>query len=343
MNYEKLNQKKALLDSCPLSDEAASAVEARLRTDLAYSSNAIEGNTLTFHETRRVIEKNEIVDGKSENDHLEAHNHARAWDWVREQSHRAPGDLSDRDILQIHGMILGGIDDTEAGRYRRSGVRVKGSPVVFPNAAGVPDLMAGLAKFMSQPSAAHPVEFAARAHYRLVTIHPFADGNGRTGRLLMNMILLMLDYPPALVQVRDKQDYMRTLKEAQMAEEQMAEARLERALESFFALMAQSVEYSLDLYLDEIRKDAESPGYDERPMKIGMLARASGESVSTIRYWTQEGLLKTAEKTGSGYGLYDPEMIERARRIRELQRRRFRLSEIKEELRTTDATAGVKG
>ncbi len=156
------------------------------RVELTYTSNAIEGNTLTRRETALVVEKGLTVGGKSLIEHLEATNHAHALDWVREQVTRQSANLKKEDILHIHDVILKGIDDANAGHYRSVPVRISGSSVVLPNPIKVSDLMQDFAQWLANEQGLHPVELVAEAHYRLVTIHPFVDGNGRSARLLMN-------------------------------------------------------------------------------------------------------------------------------------------------------------
>ena len=96
-------------------------------------------------------------------------------------------------------------------------VRISGSAVVLPNPRKVPDLMNGLTKWLNLATDVHPVELAAEVHYRLVTIHPFTDGNGRAARLLMNMILLMSGYPAAIIRNRDRLAYIESLEKRSWA------------------------------------------------------------------------------------------------------------------------------
>ena len=198
-------------------DALARNLDGWFRVELTYTSNAIEGNTLGRRETALVVEKGLTVGGKSLLEHMEAVNHARALDWVKKQAKRRPHSLTEEDILQIQYLIMKGIDDLNAGRYRVTPVRISGSAVALPNPRKVPDLMAGFAKWLKLATGLHPVELAAEAHYRLVTIHPFTDGNGRTARLLMNMILLMSGYPAAIIRKRDRLDYIDSLEKAQLA------------------------------------------------------------------------------------------------------------------------------
>ena len=323
MNYERLTAKKKLLDKYgPLPDALASNLDGWFRVELTYTSNAIEGNRLGRRETALVIEKGLTVGGKSLLEHLEAVNHARAIDWAKEQIKRKPHSLTEEDILRIHYLIMKGIDDSNAGRYRVTPVRISGSAVALPNPRKVPDLMSGLAKWLRAATGLHPVELAAEVHYRLVTVHPFTDGNGRTARLLMNMILLMSGYPAAIIRKRDRLTYIDSLEKAQMG----------GSKDTYMKIVARAVNRSLDIYLKaaEGKNDAD---YDRGPLlKIGELAKLVNQRNSTIRHWTKEGLLEVAEITEAGYQLYAQDMVERIRLINELKSRRFTLREIREQV-----------
>ena len=125
MMYDKLTSKKKQLDSHrPLPDALVRNLDNWFRIELTYTSNAIEGNTLTRHETALVVEKGLTVGGKTLVEHLEATNHAHALDWVKTQIKHKPQDLTEKDILHIHNIILKGIDDSNAGHYRSIPVRI---------------------------------------------------------------------------------------------------------------------------------------------------------------------------------------------------------------------------
>ena len=168
----------------------------------------------------------------------------------------------------------------------------------------------------------HPVELAAEAHYRLVTIHPFVDGNGRSARLLMNLILLMSGYPAAIIRKRDRLAYIGSLEKAQF----------DSSKSDYFKIISKAVDRSLDIYLKAATGEDAEPADRDQLLKIGELAKKVGEPNSTIRHWTKEGLLSVAEVTGSGYQLYAPEMIDRIKQIHALKEQRFTLQEIKDKL-----------
>ena len=320
MNLEELSRKKELLDQYrPLPPALVSNLEDWFRVELTYTSNAIEGNTLTRRETALVLEEGLTVGGKSLREHLEAANHAAAIDWVQERVGQKPEKLGERDVLEIHAMILKGNDDTNAGRYRSIPVRISGSTIVLPNPAKAPNLMAGFAAWLAESGDLHPVALAAEAHYRLVTIHPFVDGNGRTVRLLMNLLLMIAGYPPAIIQKRERLAYLGALEKAQTG----------GSKSDFESLIYRAAGRSLDMYLKAARGDSLMPLEDSALLKIGDLARRTAIANSTIRHWTKAGLLEVAEVTPSGYQLYGLEMVQRAGRIRSLQEQRYTLEEIK--------------
>ena len=310
MDYKKLTDKKLLLDQHrPLNDALVRNLDDWFRVELTFTSNAIEGNTLTRRETALVVEKGLTVGGKSLTEHLEATNHAKALDWVKAQISRKAGDFTERDILQLHEIILKGIDDSNAGHYRSVPVRISGSSVVLPNPLKVPNLMEGFAAWISQSNDLHPVEFAAEAHYQLVTIHPFVDGNGRTARLLMNLILLMSGYPAAIIRKRDRLAYIGALEKSQLG----------GSKDDYMKLIGKAVDRSLDIYLKAINGESDEHLDSDLLLKIGELAKKSGESNSTIRHWTKLGLLEVVEITESGYQMYAVDMLERIEKIHALK------------------------
>jgi len=325
MNLKPITAKKERLDAFrPLSADLVRNLEDWFLVELTYTSNALEGNTLSRKETAAVVEKGLTVGGKTLVEHLEATNHAKALKYVLDLSQVATRALRGADVLRVHETILHGIDDANAGQYRRIPVRISGSPVVLPNPVKVPDLMDDFIEWIVAHSEIHPVELAAEAHYRLVAIHPFVDGNGRTARLLMNLILIQNGYPPAIIRTRDRLKYIAGIEKAQLG----------GSKDSYQQVIVDAVDRSLTIYLKAVEgevayvEDAREPDL----LRIGQLAKATGESNATIRFWMKEGLLQVADTTDAGYQLYHPEMVTRAARIRALQGQRFTLSEIKGEL-----------
>lgn len=326
MNYQKLEDKKRLLDKLrPLDANLVNNLEEWFRIELTYTSNAIEGNTLSRKETALVVEKGLTVGGKTLTEHLEATNHANALDFIKEKIGKKNNKITEKDILRIHEIILSGIDKQNAGCYRNVAVRISGSHVVLPNPSKVPDLMDSFCKWISKKPKIHPIEFALESHYRLVTIHPFIDGNGRTARLLMNMILMIHGYPPAIIRKRDRLAYISSLEKAQLVN------GAKDSKNDYLKLVTKAVDRSLDIYLKAIKGEGqEKPENEDKLLKIGQLAKAVGEPNSTIRHWTKLGLLDIAEITTANYHLYSRDMVDRVNLIKKLQERRFSLEEIKE-------------
>jgi len=326
MNYDDLTYKKNIIDKHrPLPKALVTNLDDWFRVEFTYTSNAIEGNTLTRRETALVIEKGLTIGGKLLTEHLEATNHACALGWIKKKITEPIQIITEKDLLYIHNIILKGIDDKNAGYYRNVSVRISGSTVILPNYLKVPSLMADFIKWINSRSPMHPVELASEAHYKLVTIHPFTDGNGRTARLLMNMILMMYGYPIAVIQKKDRLAYISALENAQLG----------GSKEDYLKLIAKAVNSSLDIYLKAIsKKPEELEAKSNRLLKIGELAKAVNENNSTIRHWTKEGLLEIAEITNAGYQLYSLDMIKRIQKIRLLQKKqRYTLKEIKDYLK----------
>ena len=326
INTHRIAEKKKILDgSRPLPSALIRNLDEWFRIELTYTSNAIEGNTLTRRETALVVEKGITVGGKSLVEHLEAINHASALDWVKDKVTSNPSKLAEEDILCMHKMILKGIDDDNAGYYRDVPVRIAGSSVILPNFRKVPDLMSEFIDWLKVSVDLNPVLLAAEAHYRLVSIHPFTDGNGRTARLLMNMLLMMFGYPPAIIRKRDRLGYIGSLEKAQLG----------GSKDDYFKTISKSVDRSLDIYLKAAKGEDLSYSTGHRLLKIGELAKEAGESNSTIRHWAKEKLLEVAEVTKSGYQLYSTDMIERIKLIQSLKAERLTLEEIREKVVNT--------
>ena len=182
--------------------------------------------------------------------------------------------------------------------------------------------MGEFADWLGDAKDIHPADLAAEAHYRLVSIHPFTDGNGLTGQLLMNMILLMTGYPAAIIRKRDRLAYIDSLEKA----------RLGGSKEDHLKIIGKAVDRSLDIYLKAASGESVFTGDEGRYLKIGELAKQVKECNSTIRHWTKEGLLEVAEITKAGYQLYAPDMAQRIQQIHALKEQRLTLKEIKKKM-----------
>lgn len=196
---------KSWLDSFrPLPPTVVAELQQLYTVRLTYHSNALEGNTLSQHETEMVLSHGVTIGGKTVIEHLEVIGHRDAMRHMEElATHHMP--VGEWEIKNLHSLILLPVDGAsgtnEAGRYRTLDVRAAGTEHVYPPHYEVPELMAEFAAWIAsdEAQALHPVELATQVHYRLVSIHPFRDGNGRTGRLLMNLFLLRAGYPIAVI------------------------------------------------------------------------------------------------------------------------------------------------
>lgn len=230
-------KKRRLDDTRPLAGGALARLDAWYDVELTYASNAIEGNTLSRSETGIVLDKGSTVRGKPLKDHREAIDHRDALGAVRRLA--AAGEpIREADIRDIQRLVLARSDPDEAGRYATTDRQVLGTTGRFPPPAEIPALMGDFARWLAA-SAATP-ETAFDAHARLVTIHPFADGNGRTARLSMSLVLIRAGYPPLVIHLEDRPDYLDSLERRQLTGDGMA-------LET---LLRERLDASLDRYLE---------------------------------------------------------------------------------------------
>lgn len=236
--------KKQQLDRLrPLSPEALARLDHYYDIELTYASNAIEGNTLSAVETTLVIEKGITVGGKPLRDHLEAIDHYEAMHYIRALG-REPGPITESDIRSLHALVVKRSQPDVAGRYADLPrfVRTETGRHAFPTPAEIPALMGDFAAWLKE--AVNTPETAFTAHRRLVDIHPFNDGNGRTSRLLMNLILIRAGYPPVAVRPEERLAYIRALQEAQAG----------RGTEQFDALFYERLDTTLREYLSALQE-----------------------------------------------------------------------------------------
>ncbi len=222
----------------PLSPKALANLEHYYDIELTYTSNAIEGNTLSPVETTLVIEQGITVGGKPLKDHLEALDHYDAIRYVRELA-RHETSLTESDVRNLHRLVMQRSAPEIAGQYADLPRYVRTETVrhSFPSPAEVPALMGDFAGWLAP--APNTPETAFTAHRRLVDIHPFNDGNGRTARLLMNLVLIRGGYPPVAVRPEDRLEYVRSLQQEQAGQ----------GPESFNALLYSRLDETLEEYL----------------------------------------------------------------------------------------------
>lgn len=322
VRLEKINLKKLALEKYLMEDRQIfdNLINDWFRVETTYSSNALEGNTLSKMQTEVIINKGITISGKTIVEHLEAINHAAAYDFIVS----LVSDIvkfREQIILDIHFKILKSIDDQNAGRYRNISVRISGSNTILPNHLKVSSLMQKLIQDLELIK--DPIHKALFAHYQLVTVHPFTDGNGRTARLLMNYILIKNDYPPLIIPPKDRLKYLRALEMGQT----------KYLYTEYIDLMLKLLEKSIDFCLDQYQENKVDATIFNQKLKIGQLAKKANINISTIRHWLELGLIEPCETTDSGYQIFNNEDIEKCQRILGLKSKRFTLAEIKELLK----------
>jgi Fic family protein len=204
---EKINRKR------PLKQKRIQLLKNYYLIGLTYTSNSLEGNSLTESETKVVIEDGLTIGGKPLRDHLEAQGHARAYEYMF--SLVSKKDISVKDIKKLHKLFYEKIDADNAGKYRGVEVLITGSKYSFPRPKAINDLMKELEKDVKKYlKNEHPVVAAAKIHKDFVNIHPFVDGNGRIARLIMNLILLQNKYNITIIPTILRPQYMQSLEKA---------------------------------------------------------------------------------------------------------------------------------
>lgn len=233
-------KKKQLQKLRPLPTTAVKKLQKQFEIEMTYNSNAIEGNSLTLKETYLVINKGVTIKGKPLKDHLEAKDHHEALEMVYELiDHKSQPTFSERLIRSLHQLVVKKTDEKIAGKYRNTNVFIAGSDHVPPDAIQIPSEMKNLLTWYSKKQKEmHPIELSAIFHHKLVHIHPFIDGNGRTARLVMNILLLRAGYPLAVILKNDRKKYYRALQLADKGD-----------LSLLIRFIAQAAERSLDIYL----------------------------------------------------------------------------------------------
>jgi Fic family protein len=246
MNFDNIDRLKKELDELrPLPAAALRNLDEVYRIEWTYNSNAIEGNTLTLLETKLVLEEGLTIGGKKLREHFEVVNHSEAIYYVQDVVHRNI-ELTEYVVKSIHQLVLKNIEDENAGRYRMINVLISGSQHVPPHFTVLSSKMEQLMEWYNDhKDTIHTVELAAEFHFRFVYIHPFSDGNGRTARLLMNLILMKFGFPPAIVKAanNDRLKYYETLEIAS----------INTNLQPFVQLIAGCVEESLQRYIGAVK------------------------------------------------------------------------------------------
>jgi Fic family protein len=279
--------KKRELDSLrPFPPHIVRTLGEQFDLEWTYNSNAIEGNTLTLQETELVLSRGITIGNKSLREHFEALNHRDAIQFVQSFVKNRQN-LDKKFILNLHKLILKNIDEANAGSYRTTNVMIVGARHIPPAAHKIAQLMDGFLEWFYQSKNEISVaELAALAHYKLVHIHPFIDGNGRTARLLMNLILIQNGYPPAVILNIDRKRYYKALKEADTGN-----------LAPFVGFVGRSVERSLLIYLNALKSQNDTQdkfGY----IPLAEAAQICGKSQARLSNLARLGKLSAVKMNG---------------------------------------------
>lgn len=306
---QQAGQLKTDLDNLrPLDKEREAIVLQKLRLDWNYHSNHLEGNSLTFGETKALILFGITAQGKPLQDHIEITGHDEAIKWIEDVvKKREP--LTESFIRQLHTLLLKEPYEVDAitpdgqptkklikvGEYKTTPNHVKtktGEIFRFASPEETPAKMYDLLEWFKEKEAdkeTNPILFAADFHYKFIRIHPFDDGNGRMARMLMNFILLQYGYPPVIVRTGEKAQYIAALEQADAG-----------IFDPFIEFIITNQLRSLEIMLKGARGESiEEP--DDLDKELALLKqkfKASGTEVKTMK--SKDAILNLYE--GSFFG-----------------------------------------
>lgn len=283
---ERIERKKSQLDALrPLPAAVVNRLREQILVEWIYNSNAIEGSTVTLQETRLILETGLTIGGKTLREHFEVTNHRDAILYV-EQLVADREKLTPFHVRQIHKLVLSQIDDASAGNYRTTQVQIAGARHIPPEAWEVPAQMTEWGKWLVKAEKSmHPVVLAALAHHSLVKIHPFVDGNGRTARLVMNLILMQNGYPPTVILRVDRQSYYRVLS--------LADDGKEKSLINF---VGKSVERNLTLYLNASKQQKAKPSKDAEWLSLAQASQGTPYSQEYLSLLARMGRIDAVKQ-----------------------------------------------
>ena len=239
--YERILEKKRKLVSLrPLNKEQLKLIKEQMDIEYIHNSTAIEGNTLSLNETRLILEEGITISGKSLGEHLDIINQKEAVLWI-EEFIKNKTKIKEIDIIELHRLTLKGISNYWAGKYKTSQNRIVGSKLKTTPPYKVHSQINNLVYEIKNNKEFNAIELSAYIHHELVRIHPFVDGNGRTARLLMNLILMREGYPPVVILNKERKKYFDALEKAHFGN-----------FKDFFNFVARAVERSLNLYLNAL-------------------------------------------------------------------------------------------
>lgn len=287
----RIEEKKAKLDSLrPLPAATLNRLKEQFTVEWIYNSNAIEGSTMTLRETQLILETGLTIGGKSLREHFEVTNHKDAIDYVEALAQKDER-ITPSHVRQIHKLVLSQIDDANAGQYRKTEVRIAGAKHIPPESWEIPQRMTEWGDWLkSWEKKIHPVELAAQAHHRLVAIHPFIDGNGRTARLVMNLILFKQGYPLAVILRVNRSQYYQILMQA--------DAGKSNALVNF---VGRAVDHSLTLYLEACTPKVKRPSSNEHWILLSQAAEGTTYTQEYLSLLARQGRIEAIKRGRNWY------------------------------------------
>jgi len=209
----KIDSLKSSIDAYrPFSAHVVKQLRDYYRIGLTYTSNAIEGNTLTESETKVIIEDGITIGGKSLREHYEAIGHAKAYDHIYSLLEKA---ITEEDVLFLHKLFFGQIDSENAGSYRKKNVIITGTDYLPPDYQKVPELMKKHIENLNRETKdKHPLIHASDLHAEFESIHPFTDGNGRIGRLILSILSMKSGYCPVIIPPIKRVEYIAAMRKS---------------------------------------------------------------------------------------------------------------------------------
>lgn len=288
-NQKRIDAKLAQLQALrPLPPVAVAKLKEQFSIEMTYNSNAIEGNQLTLKETYLVLSEGITIKGKSLKDHLEAKDHYEALNYLYSLvEHDKRHTFSETLIRSLQHLVVKETDPEDAGIYRSGNVIITGSRHSPPEAYEVPNMMHELIGWMRENKRKlHPIELAALTHHRLVYVHPFFDGNGRTARLAMNVLLMQEGYPLVVILKNDRKKYYQALEKADKGN-----------FAPFVRFIAQMVERSLNIYLKTLIPAKSSA---EKYISLSVLSRQTPYSEKYLNLLARQGKIE-AHKEGRNW------------------------------------------
>jgi Fic family protein len=250
---ELLDEKLAKLKKLrPIAPTLLQKLKERFQIEMTYNSNAIEGNTLTLNETYWVFQEGITVKGKSLREHLEVKDHKKALERLYQLVESpTPIRISESVVKDLHHAVVELSEESSDQGYRKTKVLISGSKHTPIPHEEISSAMKSMLRWADDRSPdLHAIEFAAILHHRFVHIHPFLDGNGRTARLLMNLMLMKEGYPLVIILKNDRMKYYRALRAADNGR-----------YKALIQFIAQAAIRALNLYLEVLVSSREKPKF----------------------------------------------------------------------------------